>query len=85
MSNMAEISEHDKKMGYITSILSIVIAMVGMFAPMPFAAGVVLVIIGFACALYAIIKGDTGGKILGALGPRINLGLIFLVLTALSL
>lgn len=82
---MAEISEQDKKMGYITSILSIIIALVGFFGPVPFAVAVILVVIGLICAIYAIMKGDTGAKIIGALGLLINLGMIFLVLTALSL
>lgn len=77
---MTDILENDIKMGYIASILSIVIAFAAMFGPFPYIVCVILVVVGLICAVLGIMKGDTGGKIIGAIGLLIGLVNIFLVL-----
>lgn len=82
---MTDISENDKKMGYITSVLSIVLAFAAMFGPFPYIVCVILTVVGLICAFLAVLKGDTGAKVIGAIGILIGLGNVFLVLLVASL
>lgn len=77
---MTEIDQKTKNYGYITAILSIILAVLSFVGPFPFIVCVIMVVIGLICSIYAIMKGDTGGKILGVLGFLMNLAIAALVL-----
>lgn len=73
-----------KNYGTIAAILSVLIGIYGTFGPTPsFAVGVAVIVIGMLCAIFAVIKGETGAKILGAIGFIIGL-IPLMTLMALS-
>lgn len=82
---MTDVLENDKKKGYVFGILSIVLAFVAMFGPFPLIVCVIVTVIGLILSILAIMKGDVGGKIIGAIGLLIGLVDLFLALIAASL